>query len=83
MSKIIRIWVYKKEEADPTLDILSKQYLPKIKSVRGDFEYYEVDGETVVKSSRKVADAYASRMGGVIETILGYPAFMHDQGYRA
>lgn len=83
MSKIVRIWIYKKEENPPMLDILSKQYLPRIKSVRGDFEYFEIDGESARRSTRKEADAYADKVGEPVETLMGYPAFMHDQGYRA
>lgn len=85
MSRVIKIWVYKKIERSEFEDCKpSKTNLPVIKDVRGDFEYYEVDGDTSAhKVTRRDADKYAERTGEKVELLLGYPAFMHDMGYRA
>lgn len=83
MSRIVRLWLYRitEELEHPELKISkTNQHVTRV--VRGDFEYYEFDGEKATRSSRKAAMKYIERTGLKIETIRGYPAFMHDQGYR-
>jgi len=81
--RIVMLWLYKKYEDTNHFDILSKTYMPQVSYVRGDFEYYEIDGESARRVTRREADAYAKSIGEErVETIMGYPSFMHDQGYR-
>lgn len=81
---IVRIWLYKTFEDLKYPDAkISETNQPVVKKVRGDFVYYEIDGESVRETTRRVADEWSKRTGRRVETWRGYPAFMHDQGYRA
>lgn len=79
--QIVRIWIYrvleealKFPEAKP-----SSTNIIVTKKVRGDFKYYAIDEGRVTESSRKQAET----IGQNVETWRGYPAWMHDLGYRA
>jgi hypothetical protein len=82
--KIVRIWIYKITEELMQPDCkFSETNKYKQKVVRGDFEYYKIENETVERCNRRDADEWAKLTGQEVETRKGYPAFMHDQGYRA
>ena len=82
--EIVRIWLYKITEDLKYNDCkLSKTNQLVKRVVRGDFEYWKIDGKSAFRSNRKEADAYARIVGRAVETIRGYPAFMHDLGHRA
>lgn len=81
--KIVRIWLYK-QFVRPREITFPKGTNEEITTVvRGDFKYYAMEGNKVRESSRKEADKWASETGHKVETLRGYPAFMHDLGYRA
>lgn len=80
--KIVRIWLYKQYTRTREITFPAKTVEEETSVARGDFAYYEVDGDSVRASSRKEARAWSEKTGQKIETWRGYPAFMHDQGYR-
>lgn len=85
MTEIIRIWVYKVTYEDLKLPEckISKTNQPVKRVVRGDFEYYEVDGSTAVRTNRKAARIYEKKTGKRVFTLKGYPFWMQKLGFKA
>lgn len=81
--RIVRIWLYKIIEDLKQPDCKPSDTNTVVtKDVVGRFEYYELDGENARVSSRAAADAWSFNTKETVETMRGYPTFMHDQGYR-
>ena len=80
MNKIIRVWAYKATDVKEHQADDCKHFVKDV--LRGDFEYYETDGQTVRKAKRKDAAAFEAKTGEKVELVVGYPSFMHDLGYR-
>lgn len=81
--KIVRIWLYRVMDVYADTEVKPSKTNQTIKRVtRGEFKYYKLEGETVLDSTNQEAKDWASKTGQAIETWRGYPAFMHDMGYR-
>ena len=84
MNGIYRIWVYKEgyeglkyPECKPSSTNKTVQ-----RNTVGYFKYFVIEGEQATPSCRREADKWFQETGHTIETLRGYPAFMHDAGYR-
>lgn len=82
--KIIRVWLYSTREGIKYPDAKpSATNKLETKSVDGEFRYYRIEDEkTVFLSTRREADDWASESGKAVETLMGFPHYMHDLGYR-
>lgn len=82
-DEIIRIWLYKvtQEIRDPSCKV-SATNQPADRLVCGDFKYYRVNGNSAFDATRREADEWATLHSTKVQTIVGYPAWMHDLGYR-
>jgi hypothetical protein len=84
MSTFVRVWCYRTVERLANEDCkISETNQPVVKEVIGEFRYYECDGEISTRPCyRKEAQAWADKARKKIKTLYGYPAWMHDLGYR-
>jgi len=82
---IVRIWIYSVTHEGLKYPDAKPSDTNKLvtKNVRGDFEYYDVENEAPRKVTRAEADEWELETGNKVDTLRGYPAWMHDLGYRA
>lgn len=80
---VIRCWLYRSYEHTLGHSVETKKPRVETRVSRGDFEYYRVTGRNQVEPcTRREADAWAAESGRKPKLHMGYPAWMHDLGYR-
>lgn len=84
MKKVVRIWIYKVAEVLKVPDCMKSRSNVYVKQVvKGEFRYYAIEDGEARLTNRREADDYARQSGKKIETWMGYPSWMSNQGHKA